>query len=191
MTMALRSLVTLSCAAALTGCLSRNPAVELRTFLPEPTAVRVDEGAGQPSDLRLERVDARGHLRTPMVWRLSEVELFIDEANSWAREPAGIVEEWLQAALFASGAFAPQELRPAPVLSVRVESFEGVLEGVRRARLRLSAVLRRPDGSVAAWRSFETEEPLERRGADALARALGIALERTTQAVRDWAAAAR
>lgn len=168
-------------AAALAGGACINPAAapKLRFFQPPP--IEADPGAKSFAPITF-RLDAADHLREPMVWRRSEVELVFDEVNRWTGEPRSFLEGALHDAL-ASG--PTQESREEDwILHVRLSAFEGLLSG-NRAKLSLAVELRDRYGPLDTTH-IDVEVPLQRRDPSALARGLGGALETAMGELRAW-----
>ena len=164
------------------ACLSQSAPPQIRWFLPVmPTFDRVDEPAGP---LRVMPVRAAAHLRGNMVWRLSEVEIFLDERENWGVQPSELVYGAVESAFYESGAFSPSEDIGTPSLALEVRAFEGVYGGPDIARISLFTSYF--DGTRAHQRTFTTDMPLESREADELARGIGEALRTCVTDLKDW-----
>lgn len=174
-------LILLAGVPALAGCLSQTPPPAVRWFLP---AVDVEAESPQSNrvPLQLMRVTASSHLRDAMVWRSSDVEIYFDELNKWGTTPAELVQDALEDVFF-SGAFSPTTSASGARVEVDVRAFEGA---DTEARVELAVSLRMGSGSWVQ-RAFAASEPMDGRGAEALARALGRALERVAANVDAWA----
>lgn len=181
-----RLLLALALSAVATSCLSPRDTPTVRTFLPARAVSLREVESGTRLFLREPEVIAASHLRSPLLWRLSRVEIFYDEANLWAQQPEEIVREALAEMLFGSGPFLMLPARNAPRLEIRVEEFEGLLYEGERARVRITATLLEDSGDVPKRRSFEAERPTGERSSAALARSLGEGLTDVLEEVRDW-----
>jgi len=183
--MYLRTLLIGLCALTSVGCLSQNPPAKVRWFVSaEIPFAPVSESNAQP--LYLKQVTSRAHLKEPMVWRLSPVELFFDELERWSVPPAALVEGVLFDALFTTGPFVASDARDALELQVHVNLFEGVYGQEDLAVCEIGVV--HNDGKLIRQRTFRSTQKLESREPDELARRLGRALYLVALEVREWAA---
>ncbi len=181
--MHLRLILSTCCSLLLASCLSQTPPPTVRWFLPEVGPFELD--ASNPDQpLRALTVTTRSHLREPMVWRLSEVEIFFDAQERWGTEPLEIVRSELEEALFDQGPFIRSESRTAPNLVIKLRAFEGVYGKVPVAACEILAV--HDDGKLIRQRTFLAETPLNSTRADDLARALGRALQQVAVDLREW-----
>ena len=179
-----RTFLTVLVAFTLCSCLSQSVPPQVRWFLPEvPSTQPHSTEYSQP--LRVLPLTASSHLRRGMVWRLSDVELFIEEQENWGGMPTEIVGLAIQAALFESGAFVSAIELDAPTLALEVRAFEGAYGSPDSALLEVFAVYEA--GDLVHQRAFRTAMPLESREAEELARAMGLALQQLATEVQEWA----
>jgi ABC-type uncharacterized transport system auxiliary subunit len=120
-----------------------------------------------------------------MVWRLSDVELFIEEQENWGASPTELVTSALESALFETGSFFTATELAAPTLSLDIKAFEGSYGSPDTARLEVFAV--HDTGEVVRQRMFSASSPLESRDAEELARGMGLALHKLCEELREWA----
>lgn len=167
------------------GCLSPGEPPATRWF--EPASTPPGPARETPAGaLELARVDAAPALGTAIAWRLSAVELTFAPEARWAAEPASLVAESLRQALFESGRFREARSPNAARLDVHVRRFGGVRSVPPTAEVELSATLSYPGKKAAQTRAFGSTAPLEGDGHEALARAMGSALDRVVSELAIW-----
>lgn len=167
-----------------------SPAEPVRTRWFSLPLARAEDAVVSPtgkSALRIERVTAAAHLGAPMVWRLSDVEVAIDEVNRWVDEPAALVERALDAALFGNGGFTPGD-RDAAALRVHVDAFEAVLEQNAHVRVAVRLTLDAGGGPPVRSTVIELERPLPGAAPEDVARGLGGVLVDVAQQTATWCA---
>ena len=112
------------------GCLSQTPPVAIRFFHPQPpqrpTTEPEDATPKLGVPLHMGRVTAAVHLRERMVWRVSDVEIGLDERNRWASQPEALVAAVLKSALYQSQRFVPLPTGN-PSIEAHLEAFEARL----------------------------------------------------------------
>ena len=193
---------------SLVGCLSQNPPATPRYFLPSSTPStplsRPESGAPTPV-LTLDRVNAAPHLRENIVWRVSSVEIGLDDINRWGAHPRDLAELRLREALYESARF--QEGRGGATLDLRLVAFEARLEH-QDAHVAWIATLRHPHTTRASdartdnsgrqrveTRRFESQSDVSLSGNSSPSRqevaqlvlALGSALSDVAEQTADWA----
>lgn len=184
MTMKIIRFTCLVCLAYLAcSCLSRGPALEVRYFEPA-SSLQSKSSQGQTMLVNLEEVRARSYLDLPMVWRVSETEIRLDESNRWASAPSELGDDRLRTALFLAGPFAPLG-SGFPRLTVSVEAFEGVFLEEPKARVIITASLAISSGQLFVFHHAE-ESPLASLAPEELARGIGFALDQSGTALSDW-----
>jgi len=182
--MFLRILLIVCCLFSGTACLSKNPPAPVRWFMPAAGSFDLS-AATQQRPLHLAPVTSRTHLREPMVWRLSPVELFFDDQERWGARPAEIVQGVLEEALFVTGPFTYSDARDALALTIELQAFEGVYAETDVALCEISVV--HDDGQLVRQEKFRATIALDSREPDDLARGLGQALHEVAMRLREWA----
>lgn len=179
-----RTLLIVSCLVAVSSCLPQIAPEPVRWFMPEVGSFDSASSTHQ-QPLHLLPVASGSHLREPMVWRLSSVELFFDEQERWGARPADIARGVFEDALFATGPFDRSEARDAIALSVELQAFEGVYAETDLAVCEIFVV--HHDGKLIRQTKFRATSPLVSREPDELARGLGKALRVIAVQLREWA----
>lgn len=173
------------------GCLSKTELPPPRYFSPGLYPATVTGAAGERSPLRLREVTGAEHLQERMVWTTSSEYGFYEEAL-WTEKPAAYVEAALSQALFEQGPFRRASGAKAPILDVRVSSFEEVVvPDAHVARVALHLVLSDPDGQALVERTVTGEEPCASNDPAEVARAMGQALKKAVGAALEAVSAAR
>jgi ABC-type uncharacterized transport system auxiliary subunit len=174
-------------AVALAGCLPGvAPPAQPRYFA--PLSPRTAQVAALPADptgplLRLRRVRGAAYLKERIAWRRTEVEVGFYELRRWTQWPAAYVQQWLERELFERRGLRHAAGGPYPVLEVDLRVFDEWLEPEHSARVELSARLQDAQGIALFERSYAQQRPVEGSGGEALARALGAALDAAVQEV--------
>jgi ABC-type uncharacterized transport system auxiliary subunit len=161
----------------LAGCLLPDPPVPPRYFAPDVPAPR---DAPAPVRVRLGIVRSPIFLRESITWRSSEVEFGFYDQRRWTELPSTYVERALFHELFPAGGPMPVT-DDVPVLTADVRAFEEVLAPVHEARVAI-AVLVADSRCVWLRRTFDATRPLSNDDPDALARAVGEALDEVAHA---------
>lgn len=167
-----------------TGCLTPGPPLAVRTFELADLAPVPAPAKGAPPALLLSDVTARAPIDVQMVWRLSPVEVSLDENDRWAAPPADLVRARLERLLFESGAF---RRTPASDRTLRVQLVR--FEGARTTRPEARVVLEATAGHSPldlATRRFEAAVPLDAPTPEELARGLGTALDQAVAELVAW-----
>ncbi len=177
------------------GCLSRSEPEPQRYFKPKAASeaagaasgARAGAAATKPAALRLRRVGAAGHLRDRIAFRTGDVEVGYNDLLRWTEPPAAYAERALGRELFEarSGAIARADAGADLVLDAELRAFECVDEPERAAVCAIWIALA-PDGGRGAAlieRTYAARRPLAAKDPEALARALGEALDEAARAV--------
>jgi len=170
--------------AFLPACISRAPVVPVQYFRPALKEPRVEQIAGT-RPLRLDRVVQPTEIGVEMLWRVSATELVPDETNLWARRPDELLDGRLRDLLYGAGGFRPAFGASDPTLRVGIARYEGDLHGKQAASLELIATLTEGDRRESRTR-IHVEVELAERSAEALAVAMGAALESAAERVEAW-----
>jgi ABC-type uncharacterized transport system auxiliary subunit len=187
MTKSLAAALALALAAPAAGCFGRGPQEPTRYFRPgsPPAAPRAAaEAAAGPAApaLRLRRVVAAAYLQERMARRTSEVELGFSDLARWAEQPATYVERALARELFEARGLPRTEATSGAHLDVEVRAFEEVTAPAHTAAVALAVILADGRDAVLLERSFAAERPIEGSDPEAVARAMGAALEDAARA---------
>lgn len=192
---------SLCCALALVSfasgiaCISPAPPPVTRFYAPPLAAfpaAPVDPAAepGNASAVRLLPVRSAAQLREPIAWSSSGAERGQREYERWSERPSVYVERSLRAALLARGDLVRTESLEGPQLAVELLQFEERRGSPAEAVVVLWGSLSTPAGELLLDQPFEEVRALEGRSPspEALALALGPALERAVQRLLDAAA---
>lgn len=184
--------VALALLAGLLGCLPDVMIAQPRYFAPAEPAQASEPVAADPGAplLRLRRVHAAAHLRERMVWRRSETEFGFHELARWTQPPATWVDQRLARELFEQRGLRRALAGAHPLLQVNLLAFDEVLEPEHVARVELSARLSDASGQALLERTYAAQQPLEGRGPEGVARAMGAALAEVIDQLGADAAAA-
>ena len=109
------------------GCLSPSPPANPRYFLPNlDVTPPATDGTSSPASIRLNRVLSAPHLRENLVWRVSDVEIGLDDMHRWGAPPADLVELSLRKTLYQNRRF--QDSSQGPTLQIHLLAFEARYE---------------------------------------------------------------
>jgi len=162
----------------LAGCsILPAPPAPPRYFAPD---VPVSPDAPEPVRVRLGVVRSPIYLRESITWRRSEVEYGFYDQRRWTELPSTYVERALSRELFPAG--GPVAVTSdVPVLTADVRAFDEILTPVHEARVAIAVMVA---DSRCVWlrRTFEATRPLANEDPDALARAVGEALDEVAHA---------
>lgn len=156
-----------------TGCTTGEGPRYFEATVPETSEEPASAG---PVVLRLRKVVAATQLDLRIMWRKGDVELGFYEHENWSETPGYALWRALKRELFerrglrSGGPFAPY------VLDVELTAFEEVLLPTHRVRVRLEATLADKDDRALRLETFEAVLPVAAESAEAMARAMGIAL---------------
>jgi ABC-type uncharacterized transport system auxiliary subunit len=170
----------------LAGCFG-GAAPPPRYFHPVMTArapvAAVDSGA---RSLRVRAVQAAAHLDDRIVWRRTEAEVGYYGDERWTEAPPAYVEEALGRELFERRGLRRSASTAAPcALEVVVRRFEEVLLPDHLARVELTVSLTDLERTSLLERTFRVERPVSESSAEAMAAAMGQALQAAVEQVAD------
>lgn len=171
--------------ALLTGCFGG--AATPRYFHP---VLRADRDAAAVSSgatpLRLRAVTAASYLDERIVWRRSEAEVGYYGDERWTESPAAYVERALGRELFERRGLRRSANSQTPyTLELVVRRFEEVLLPGHLARVELGVWLVDAQRDAVLERTVRVERPVGEERAEALAGAMGQALEDAVEQVAD------
>lgn len=167
------------------GCLAPRQPAEPRYFAPQapiaatPAATRTD--ATGP-ELRLRRVFAADYLRSRMVWRRG-VELGFHDLQRWTEPPARYVQARLDEELFEKRGLRRVTRPSASSITVELLAFDDVLAPEHRGVVSLQVLLLDQTQVALLDRNFTSSRPIEGDDPEAVARALGEALNEAIDAI--------
>ena len=163
------------------ACLSPNSPAPRRFFQPElPAPV---PHTSSPARIGFLRYTAAPYLGPNFVWRLSRVELAIDDDHRWIAEPALLVESAVDRLLLGTGRIVEvPESRDLPYVRIHVDAFEGHLDGRPAALVRLLAESEGP----TTTRVIEASVEIAQRSPEALASGIGAALTEALDELGTW-----
>jgi len=172
-------LVLVACSGgALTA---KAPSLEVRYFA--PPAVAAHPAATPCAKLDVGEISASSHLRYPIAYRTSPVELDLYDALRWTERPETYVRRSLARALFGSGKLDEAIGGPQTAIDIEIVGFEEVRRGDQRAgRVALSYVVR-DEHHVVTRGTVATERPARSREIEAIVAAIGAALDAATDEV--------
>lgn len=185
----MRNVLTAAACLLLAGCISSDPAPAAEFYRPVPPASQAPAIAADAPrrPLRVREVEGAAHLREPIAWSSSDARVGFHDGRMWTQPPASFVEEALSRHLFERRALRRAASGSAPVLSVRVTAFEERLgEGSREAIVELRFVLLDGKGDALVEREVRATRAVSGEGLEAMAQAMGSALD---SAVAEVAAA--
>lgn len=142
-------------------------------------------GSGQP--LRLRNLESAAALERRVLWRLSEVEIGYAGAEQWTELPAAYLEQALRRELFEVRGLARAYDADAPTLDLVLRRFEEVREEEQH-QVRVTVTLSLADGPTQRGlveRTIEVVRPVNDEGVEAMARAMGGALDDAVRQVAD------
>lgn len=185
--------------AMVAGCISQSPPPQVHYYTPVqrfgadvPSKSARPSSAGAIRPLKLGTVTAAPALREPLIWRTSDVEIAFDESHRWAAAPAKLLEEALHGRLFITGDFTPSADRKTPRIDVHLQLLEGTLatgetaatdQALAVATVELTLPGVRP---IRRTQRLHQTQPLAAREPEALARALGTALDELSMEIATW-----
>ncbi len=166
-------------ALLLAGCIGGPPPPPRYFSPPLPVRpARVTPAALEGVTLRLLPVAAAELLRDRIVWRRSDVELGFYEQERWTEPPARTFERALARELFEVRGLVRGGRSASHELAVELVACEEVLLPEHRARVVATVALLGADQTALLERTFAAEEPIAAEDAQAMARAVGAALDR-------------
>jgi ABC-type uncharacterized transport system auxiliary subunit len=142
-------------------------------LLPPSTATPQPVG---PFVVRLRKVEATSTLKERIQWRKSDVETGFYESERWATEPAYVLWTALRKELYEVRGLRSGGPRAPYVLDVELSAFEEVLLPEHRVRVRVSVVLATQEETALRVQTYDALRPVESESAEAMARAMGLAL---------------
>jgi ABC-type uncharacterized transport system auxiliary subunit len=185
----LAAAVALAASTALVGCVDLGPRESSPPRYFEPALANPPGPTPQPAAdapvLRLLPVGSAVHLERRMVWRRSEVEAGYWEDRRWLELPATYLERAAARTLFGTGRLRRTEVRDSPALALELLAFEEEREPEHRARVSVAVRLRDPAGVCRLEGCFERSVPVPEDRAEAVARALGDALDAVAAELAD------
>jgi ABC-type uncharacterized transport system auxiliary subunit len=182
------ALLALAAGCALT---SKSKPLEVRYFTPglrvapdasPPLAGPAPGGTAPALELRLGRVDAASHLREKIAFRDSDHEVGYYETLRWTETPDAFVRRALDRSLFQQHGLAEVVSGIAPQLEVEVTAFEEVRAPRHVVRVELTWKLR-DRRNVLRQRTVAVEKPIEDVAPDAIAVAMGSALDEAVETI--------
>lgn len=194
----------LGLAAVLGGCLAGPD----RPRYVEPASALLGAGAGAPAAgasgagasatgspatgaVRLRAVEGAAALERRVLWRLSDVELGYAGEEQWTEAPAAYVGAALARELFEVRGLVRRADPDAPVLDVVVRRFEeDRREGGHQVRVALTVTLTAADGRGLLERTVDRSRPVEGDEVEAMAQAMGRALDDAVRAAAEAVAGA-
>lgn len=166
-------------ALLLAGCIGGPPPPPRYFSPPLPVRpARATPAALEGVTLRLLPVAAAELLRDRIVWRRSDVELGFYEQERWTEPPARTFERALARELFEVRGLVRGGRSASHELAVELVACEEVLLPEHRARVVATVALLGADQTALLERTFAAEEPIAAEDAQAMARAVGAALDR-------------
>lgn len=178
-----RSLALASALLLAAGCIGPQPDRSIRYYAVDLGAPRAPADAQPAGTLRVRRLSAAGHLHEPMCVRTSTVTYVFLDADRWTEPPLGFVASALDRALFESGTFARAEGGDAVALDVTLRAFELRTSHQPEVVCTLAVQATTPKGAALLDRSFEARITIASSEPQAVAGALGKALELAVDAL--------
>ncbi|MBL4843956.1 MAG: membrane integrity-associated transporter subunit PqiC [Planctomycetes bacterium] len=175
----MRVLLCLLGALALSACSSPAPPRFFRPPHEVPTAAPLTSRT-----LALGPTTSGQHLGDRIMWRRSDVEVGFYDQERWTQPPARFVDQALSDALFVARGLRRVE-RGGLALSVSLEAFEEVLLPKHEARVELRVLLVDGEGAALLERSVLATRPVASEDAEAMVRALGLALDAAIEELAD------
>lgn len=173
-------------ALLLAGCIGGPPPPPRYFSPPLPVRpARATPAALEGVTLRLLPVAAAELLRDRIVWRRSDVELGFYEQERWTEPPARTFERALARELFEVRGLVRGGRSASHELAVELVACEEVLLPEHRARVVATVALLGADQTALLERTFAAEEPIAAEDAQAMARAVGAALDRVVLEAAD------
>lgn len=168
------------CGCALT---SKSEPMHPRFFAADYAFDEPKQRLGRGIRVRLGRVTSADYLRQKMVFRRSAYELGYHEEDRWTERPEAYLERMLTRALFEVHGFERAVSGASPTLDAQLLAFEEWQSAPRRAHVEVKISLY-DDGASRSEKTLTFEQPiLPDQDADAVARALSVALGRAVTAV--------
>jgi len=169
----------LSCCLLLGACGLSRPAVEIRSYMPAPTAAR----APQTLDARAGRFDvAAPFAGKPLVWRLGETRFESDFYNELAATPRAILMERTESRFALRAATDQHALRPPRyVLAAYLAELYGdartkPAQAAIQVRYTLSTTGEAP--RIVFRKEYTERADLARADGEELARGYGVVMDR-------------
>lgn len=167
------------------GCLAPRQPADPRYFTPQApraTSSAATRAEASGPELRLRRVFAADYLRSRMVWRRG-VEVGFYDLQRWTELPARYVQAQLEDELFEARGLRRVTRPSARSITVELLAFDDVLEPEHRGVVSLQVLLL-DQGQVALLdRNFTSSRPIDGEDPEAVARALGEALNEAIGAI--------
>lgn len=142
-------------------------------------------GSGLP--LRLRSVESAAAIERRVLWRLSEVEIGYAGSEQWTELPMVYVEQALRRELFEARGLSRAHDPDAPTLDVFLRRFEEIREEEQH-QVRVTLTLSLADGRTQRGlveRTVEVVRPVSEESVEAMARAMGGALDDAVRQVAD------
>jgi len=175
---------------ALGGCLLRTPDPP-RFFRPASATLAVAAGDGaDPTTtdgipVRVRTIRSAPFLGERIVWRVSDVEYGFYEQRRWIDLPAHYVERALRIRLRSTpGLRLTNDVRAA-ALNVNVRAFDDLLAPTHAANVALAVVLEDPARGPLLERTFSAQANIGDDDSEAMAKAMGQALDDVVAQVAD------
>ncbi len=135
--------------------------------------------------VRLRKVNATSAVKDRIQWRKSEVETGFYESERWATEPAYVLWTALRRELFEVRGLRSGGPRAPFVLDVELSAFEEVLLPEHKVRVKVTVVLATQEETALRVQTYEGLRAVESEDAEAMARAMGLALRDVIDALAD------